>query len=377
MNCNFKFYNPTTIYFGSNSLKYLEKELSQVGSNILLVYGGGSIKKIGLYDQVVSILSKLNKNIIDDGGVLSNPTVERVNIGCQKVLANKVDFILAIGGGSVIDYTKAVASCAYADSDWWQRYYVKMEKVTNQILKFGCLLTVSGTGSEMNSCSVVTNESENLKIGRVFGDKLYPQFSIINPEWMKSVPRVQLFSGIYDSFTHLMEQYFCEGEITTNDYMLEGLMRCIYENSCLLLNNIHNDSALSNLIWASTWALNTLFSRGRSGDWMLHMFGQAIGAVTNSNHGLTLSAISIPYYSDLSQNLSAKFKRFGLNVFGSNDGLESLAKWINDMGLVTNLSDLGVSREQIDLIVEGTIILNNGFREWNQENIKSFLQNCF
>lgn len=376
MNCNFKFYNPTTIYFGSSSLKYLEKELKQVGQNILLVYGGGSIKKIGLYNQVLEILSSSNKNVIDDGGVLSNPSVDRVKIGCQKVIDNQVDFILAIGGGSVIDYAKAVASCAYAEGDWWQRYFVNMEKVNNRILNYGCLLTVSGTGSEMNSCSVISNESEKLKIGRVFGDKLYPKFSIINPEWMKSVPKIQLFSGIYDSFTHLMEQYFSTGEIMTTDYMIEGLMRCIYENSYLLLKDINNDSAFSNLVWASTWALNTLFSRGRSGDWMLHMLGQAIGAVTNANHGLTLSAISIPYYTDLSQNLSDKFKRFSLNVFNDEDGIEYLAKCINDMGLVSNLSALGVSSNQIDAIVDSTIILDNGFREWNQENIKSFLLNC-
>lgn len=372
MNSNFKYYNPTIIYFGSDSLKHLEKELMQVGERILLVYGQSAIKKIGLYDQIISILNKLNKKVFDDGGVMANPTVERVDLGRSKVLDYQIDFILAIGGGSVIDYAKAVAACTYADN-WWQKYYVNMEKLSNRVINYGCLLTVSGTGSEMNSCSVITNTSQSLKIGRVFGDKLFPKFSIINPDWMKSVPDKLLFSGIYDSFTHLMEQYFSGQEITTSDYMLEGLMRCIYENSLLLLADRHNSSALSNLVWASTWALNTLFSRGRNGDWMLHMIGQAIGAVTDATHGLTLSAISVPYYREIKKMAPSKFERFGTEVFKNTDGLLCLEKWINQLGLVTKISDLGVKEADIDSILKAVVILNSGYKKWNIEEIATLL----
>ncbi len=373
MNSNFKYYNPTTIYFGSDSFKYLEKELIKVGDKILLVYGQAAIKKIGLYDQIMAVLNKLNKKVIDDGGIMSNPSADRVDIGRKKVLEHQVDFILAVGGGSVIDYAKAVAAC-YNDDSWWQKYYVNMEKITNPVIDYGCLLTVSGTGSEMNSCSVITNTSQSLKIGQVFGDKLFPKFSIINPDWMKSVPTKLLYAGIYDSFTHLMEQYFSDQEITTTDYMLEGLMRCIYENSLLLLEDQNNSSALSNLVWASTLALNTLFSRGRKGDWMLHMIGQAIGAITNATHGLTLSAISVPYYREIQKEAPTKFERFSNEVFKNPDGLLSLEKWINQMGLVTKVSDLGVNGENINDILEAVIVLNSGYKQWKREEIASLLK---
>ena len=217
---NFEYSNPTKLYFGENSLDFLNQELAKYGDNVMLVYGGGSIKKNGIYDQVVNILKANNKNIFEDSGVMPNPTVEKLYEGCKIAKENNVDLILAVGGGSVCDYSKAVSVSAYCEEDPWDKYYLRMEDVDNKIIPVGCVLTMVGTGSEMNGGAVITNHETKLKIGHVFGDNVFPKFSILNPTFTYTLPRYQMVAGFYDIMSHILEQYFSGDDDNTSDYIL-------------------------------------------------------------------------------------------------------------------------------------------------------------
>ena len=193
---NFEYCNPTKLYFGDDSLKYLNTELPQYGSRILLVYGGGSIKKNGIYDEVMNILKENHKDVFEVSGVMPNPTVEKLYEGIQIARDNQIDFILAVGGGSVCDYAKAVSVSINCDEDPWDKYYLKMEEPTCQIVPVGCVLTMVGTGSEMNGGAVITNPKQKLKIGHVFGDNVMPKFSILNPKYTLTLPHYQMVCWI-------------------------------------------------------------------------------------------------------------------------------------------------------------------------------------
>lgn len=199
---SFKYSNPTTLYFGKESLQYLNEELPKYGKNVMLVYGGGSIKKNGIYDKVVAILRANEKNILEDAGVMPNPTVEKLYEGCRIAKDNQVDLILAVGGGSVCDYSKAVSVSAYCEDDPWEKYYLRMEDVDNKIIPVGCILTMVGTGSEMNGGAVITNHVSKLKIGHVFGDNVFPKFAVLNPLFTMTLLKYQMTAGIFDIMSH-------------------------------------------------------------------------------------------------------------------------------------------------------------------------------
>ena len=293
---DFVYHNPTKIYFGENSLDNLEDELSKYGDNIMLVYGGGSIKSNGVYDSVVSILHGCGKNIVEDPGVMPNPTLKKLEQGLDIARSNNIDLILAVGGGSVCDYAKALAASVYLDGDPWERYFIKHQEPDCKVIPVGCILTMVGTGSEMNGGTVITNESTKMKITHIFGPLVMPKFSILNPRFTFTVPRRQMVAGIYDIFNHVCEQYFSGEDDCASDYISEGLMRSVIVSSYKALEDQEDYEARSNLMWDATWALNTLISRGKSTDWMVHMIGKAVGAYTDETHGMTLSAVSIPYY---------------------------------------------------------------------------------
>ena len=194
---NFMYCNPTRLYFGKDAMENLVKEFSQYGNNVLLTYGGGSIKKNGIYEQVLSALNAAGKAVIEDGGVMPNPTVEKLYEGCKLTKDGNVDFILAVGGGSVCDYAKAVSVSTYCTDDPWEKYYLRGKDVDCKVIPVGCVLTMVGTGSEMNGGSVITNHEQKRKIGHVFGDSVYPKFAILNPEFTFTLPKYQMVSGIY------------------------------------------------------------------------------------------------------------------------------------------------------------------------------------
>lgn len=382
---NFCYSNPTKLYFGENSLNFLIDELKSYGNNVQLIYGGGSIKKSGLYDEIINILKQCGKTIIEDGGVMPNPTVEKLYEGCKIAKENKVDLLLAVGGGSVCDYAKAVSVSTWCDEDPWDKYYLRMEDVDNKIIPVGCILTMVGTGSEMNGGAVITNHSQKLKIGHVFGENVFPKFSILNPKFTYTLPKYQMVSGIYDIMNHITEQYFSGDDDNTSDYISEGLMKSLINSSRIAIKEPENYEARSNIMWIATWALNTLIAKGKSTDWMVHMIGQSIGAYTDATHGMTLSAISMAYYRKICPYGLQKFKRFAINVWnvspnGKSDeqiaaeGLNCMEKWMKEIGLVMNISDLGVTDDMIEGIAKGSFILNGGYKVLTKDEIVEILK---
>ncbi len=383
---NFSYCNPTKLYFGDNSIEYLNSELKKYGKNVVLVYGGGSAKKNGIYDEVVEILRKSGKNIAEISGVMPNPTVEKLYEGIEIARNHNVDLLLAVGGGSVCDYCKAVSVSVNCDEDPWEKYYINFEEPTCEIIPVGCVLTMVGTGSEMNAGSVITNHKSKLKIGHVFADeKIMPRFSILNPKYTLTLPHYQMLSGIYDIFNHICEQYFSGEDDNTSDYISEGLMKSLINSSHIANRDSQNYEARSNIMWTATWALNTLVAKGKSTDWMVHMIGQAVGAYTDATHGMTLSAVSLPYYRFIMPYGLAKFKRFAVNVWdvdaaGKTDeqvaleGLDAMESWMKDLGLVMNITDLGASEDMIEGIANSTLILNGGYKSLNHEEIVQILK---
>ena len=382
---NFTYSNPTKLYFGENALDHLSGELANYGNKVLLCYGGGSIKKNGIYDQVIAILNACGKEVIEDPGVMPNPTVEKLYEGCSLAKKHNVNLILAVGGGSVCDYAKAVSVSAYCKEDPWEKYYLRMEDVDNAIIPVGCVLTMVGTGSEMNGGSVITNPSQKLKIGHVFGDRVFPKFSILNPVYTYTLPKYQMVAGFYDIMSHILEQYFSGEDDCTSDYIMEGLMRSLIHSSEIALKNPTDYEARSNIMWIATWALNTLVAKGKATDWMVHMIGQSVGAYTNATHGMTLAAVSIPYYKHILPYGLPKFKRYAVNVWdvrseGKSDlevaeeGLLKMESWMRKLGLVMNIQALGATEAMLDGITEGTFIMEGGYKVLTKEEIKQILK---
>lgn len=382
---NFIYSNPTRLYFGENSLDYLKTELANYGKNVLLVYGGGSIKKNGIYDKVTAILKECGKEIFEDGGVMPNPTSEKLYEGCERARASKADLILAVGGGSVCDYAKAVSVSAHCKENPWDKYYLRQEDVDNEIIPVGCVLTMVGTGSEMNGGSVITNHEQKLKIGHVFGDNVFPKFSILNPVFTYTLPKYQMVSGIYDIMSHILEQYFSGEDDNTSDYIMEGLLKSLIHSSEIAVKEPENYEARSNIMWTATWALNTLVSRGKTTDWMVHMLGQAVGAYTDATHGMTLAAVSMPYYRYIMPYGLNKFRRYAVNVWNVNpdgktdeqiasEGLAAMESYMKKLGLVMNISELGATEDMISGIADSTFIMEGGYKVLDKDEIKNILK---
>lgn len=385
---NFTYYNPTRLHFGRDALDKLNDELEHVGQTVQLIYGGGSIKKSGLYDKVVGILKAHGKTIVEDGGVMPNPTTDKLREGVKIARENHVDFLLAVGGGSCCDYAKAVAVSVNCDEDPWERYYLRYEDVAPgvKVVPLGCVLTMAGTGSEMNSGSVITDTKTHLKIGKVFAHPdAKPVFSIMNPEVTFTLPEYQLKSGIFDIFCHLCEQYFSGTDNNTSDYLTEGLLRNVIHDGPLAVKDPTNYELRSNIMWAATWALNTLVGMGKSQDWMVHMMGQAVGGVTNATHGMTLAAVSLPYYRYILDDGLPKFRRFAVEVWGVDgtrgtdreialEGLARMEAWMKSLGVAMSLTELGVKPTDIDAIADGTLLLDGGYKKMTRDDVVAVLK---
>ncbi|MFQ7110131.1 MAG: iron-containing alcohol dehydrogenase [Anaerovoracaceae bacterium] len=383
---NFSYCNTTKLYFGKNSIESLNEELPKYGKNVLLIYGGGSVKKNGIYDEVINILKSNSKNIAEISGVMPNPTLNKLYEGIEVARKHNADFILAIGGGSVCDYAKAVSVSVNCNEDPWDKYYLKFEEPDCDTLPVGCILTMVGTGSEMNAGAVITNTETKQKIGHVFADeKIMPKFAVLDPGYTMTLPHYQMVSGIYDIFNHICEQYFSGEDDNTSDYISEGLMRSVINASRIANKDPQDYEARSNLMWSATWALNTLISRGKSTDWMVHMLGQSAGAYTNAAHGMTLAAVSIPYYRHILPYGLKKFKRFAVNVWDvdpegksdeetAHEGLDAMENWMRELGLVMSLSELGADESMIEGIAEGTLIMDGGYKKLTRDEIIKILK---
>ncbi len=382
---NFSYKNATKLYFGENALQFLNDELPKYGDTVQLIYGGGSIKKNGVYDEVTAILKANGKRIVEDGGVMPNPTVQKLREGVNLARENGVSLLLAVGGGSCCDYAKAISVSVNCDEDPWDKYYMRFEEPTCEIVPVGCILTMAGTGSEMNAGAVITNHEMKLKIGHVFGEEVMPKFSILNPRYTMTLPKRQMTAGIYDIFNHICEQYFSGEDDNVSDDLAEALMKSVIRNSLVAVEDPENYEARSNIMWAATWALNTLISRGKTTDWMVHMLGQAAGAYTDATHGLTLAAVSLPYYRHILPYGLQKFVRFAVNVWGvrpegksdmeiANEGLAALADWMKQIGVAVTLTDLGATETMIEGIADGTIILKGGYKTLTRAEVVQILK---
>ena len=383
---NFSYCNPTKLYFGENSLNDLNTELPKYGKNVVLIYGGGSIKKNGIYDAVVQILKDNGKDVAEIAGVMPNPTLPKLYEGIEIARKHQVDLLLAVGGGSVCDYATAVSVSVNCKEDPWEKYYLRFEEPDCETLPVGCVLTMAGTGSEMNAGAVITNPETKQKIGHVFADeKIMPRFAILNPKYTLTLPHYQMVAGIYDIFNHICEQYFSGEDDNVSDYISEGLMRSLLHSSRIANKNPQDYEARSNIMWTATWALNTLVAKGKSTDWMVHMLGQAVGAYTNATHGMTLAAVSLPYYRYIMPYGLPKFKRFAVNVWGVNpagkteeqvarEGLQAMEAWMRELGLVMNISELGATEEMLEGLADATLIMNGGYKVLSRDEIVQILK---
>ena len=383
---NFSYCNPTKLYFGDDSLRFLSEELHKYGPNVVLIYGGGSIKKNGIYEEVTKILQESGKNVEEIAGVMPNPTLAKLYEGIEIARSHHADLLLAVGGGSVCDYAKAVSVSVNCEEDPWEKYYLRFEEPACETLPVGCVLTMVGTGSEMNAGAVITNQETKQKIGHVFADeRIMPKFAILNPRYTLTLPHYQMVSGIYDIFNHICEQYFSGEDDNASDYISEGLMRAVLHASRIANRDPQDYEARSNLMWTATWALNTLVSRGKSTDWMVHMIGQSVGAYTNATHGMTLAAVSLPYYRHILPYGLQKFKRFAVNVWDvdpsgktdeqvAEEGLNAMEVWMRELGLVMKISELGATEDMLEGIADGTIILSGGYKALDHSEIAEILK---
>lgn len=384
---NFSYHNPTKLYFGDESLNFLKEELENYGPVVMLNYGGGSVKRNGIYDEVMAILNASGKTIVENPGVMSNPTLDKLREGIKIARDNNVDLVLALGGGSVCDYAKGVAASAFFDGDPWETFYLHQQNpaADQKVLPVGCILTMAGTGSEMNAGSVITDAEHTFKMGRVFDERMMPKFSILNPKFTFTVPENQMKAGIFDIMSHIMEQYFSNTDDNTSDYISEGLMRGLIHAARIAVKSPQDYEARSNIMWTATWALNTLIAKGKKEDWMVHMIGHSVGAFTHAPHGYTLAAVSLPYYKLVMNDGLPKFKRFAENVWGikadgktdkqvAEEGLQALKDWMTEIGLPLTISELGATDDMIEGITKGTIIFDAGYRHLTPEEVTMILK---
>ena len=359
---NFVFENSTKAYFGKKCVsQYLPDLLSQYGSRVVLAYGDGSIKRTGIYDEIMGILKDAGKDVVEFSGIMANPTYDKVLEGAALARQHQADLILAVGGGSVMDCCKAVALAAVYDGDIWQDFWAKPGRIDVTPVPLGIVMTTSGTGSEMNGGAVITNEALKIKTGRDY-PQLNARFALLDPLYTYTVPKKQMVSGAFDSFTHMMETYFsAPDEDNVSDSLNEALMKSVVRNLRKAIADPEDYEARSNLVWASTMAENRILKLGKQGDFQGHILEHALGAFTDCNHGCGLAVLLPVYYRHIEAAGVRKFARFATEVWGfspegktlaerANDGVEALVSFVKEIGLPTTLRELGMTEDQKDLL---------------------------
>jgi alcohol dehydrogenase YqhD (iron-dependent ADH family) len=381
---NFVFENSTKAYFGKKCVsQYLPDLLSQYGSRVVLAYGGGSIKRTGIYDEIMDILKKAGKDVIEFSGIMANPTYDKVLEGAAQVRQHQADLILAVGGGSVMDCCKAVALAAVYDGDIWQDFWAKRGRIDVTPVPLGIVMTTSGTGSEMNGGAVITNEALKIKTGRDY-PQLNARFALLDPLYTYTVPKKQMISGAFDSFTHMMETYFSTpDEDNVSDSLNEALMKSVVRNLRKAIADPEDYEARSNLVWASTMAENRILKLGKQGDFQGHILEHALGAFTDCNHGCGLAVLLPVYYRHIEAAGAKKFARFATEVWDfspegktlaerANDGVEALVSFVKEIGLPTTLRELGMTEDQKDLLpkIAATCVASPGsYKHLDDEEI--------
>lgn len=377
----FTFSYPTKVYFGEGSAaEALGAELSKVGENVMLAYGGGSIKKNGVYDEMKTILEQAGKKVVDFSGIMPNPTYAKVQEGAALVREHHVDFILAVGGGSVIDCCKVVSAQAVIDEDIWDMEYGK-GKFPAAGIPMGAVVTASGTGAEMNAGAVITYEEKKWK-GPVFGTGA--AFAVLDPAYTMSVPPMQVLSGAFDTLSHAMETYLgSSDQDNVSDDVALAIMRNTVVNMRRLLVNINDMEARSNLMWDSAMAENGILKCGRLTDFQAHQMEHQLGAYTDCNHGQGLAVIHPAYYRHIVKDAPEKFTRFAKEVFGADtakEGIEALADFIRECGLPTRMGELKsrveITPQILRQVADTCNIIKCNPRELSRDEIYEILMEC-
>ncbi len=386
---NFIFQNSTKVYFGRGCVKEYLACLTKSANTILLAYGGGSIKRNGVYDEVTRILAGPGKTIVEFSGIMPNPTYAKVQEGAKLARENDVDMILAVGGGSVMDCCKAVSLAARYDGDIWNDFWEHPGVIEGEPLPLGVIVTVAGTGSECNGGAVITNEKKKVKTGRDY-PKLNPQFALMDPAYTYSVPVRQMVSGGFDILSHMMETYFSEpNEDNVSDDIMEALMKSVIRNLRAAIKNPEDYTARSNLMWDSTIGENRLIKMGKKCDFECHNMEHQLGAYTNCNHGCGLAVLHPVYYRHIYKEGLSKFVRFAENIWGiarnrktdeelALAGIDALAAFIKEIGLPRTLQELGVSDKSVlKEIADSCAISQGSYKKMTHEEILEIFQECY
>jgi alcohol dehydrogenase len=377
---NFTFWNPTKLIFGKGQLEQLKKEVPSYGEKVLLVYGGGSIKRSGLYDQVINCLSEIDVQVFELPGVEPNPRISTARKGVEICKTEGIDFILAVGGGSVIDCTKLIAAGAKYEGDAWD--LVVKKAFAREALPFGTVLTLAATGSEMNSGSVITNWETNEKYGWGSG-VTFPKFSILDPVNTYTVPRDQTIYGIVDMMSHVLEHYFHLEENTDfQDRMCESLLTTVMETAPKLLADLENYEHRATILYSGTMALNGILNMGYRGDWATHNLEHAVSAVYDIPHGGGL-AILFPHW--MKHNLNVKPERFmqlAVRVFGVNpegktateaglEGIQKMRDFWSSIGAPARLADYDIDNSKVELMADKAMVYGEfgNFTKLNREDV--------
>lgn len=382
---NFIYENKTKVYFGKEVVKeYLGCLLEQYGNTVMLAYGGGSVKRNGIYEEVKGILEKSGKKVIEFSGIMPNPTYAKVLEGTNIAKANNVDLILAVGGGSVCDCCKVVSAQAKLEEDIWEMENTK-HTFPHSFIPMGAIVTVFGTGSEMNAGAVITNEEKKIK-GALFGAQA--DFTFLDPMYTMSVPFTQVISGAFDTLSHAMETYFGKpDENNLSDDINEAVMRSVIRNIRVLMKDSNNYEARSELAWASSMAENGILKIGKVTDFQCHMIEHQLGAYTDCNHGKGLAVIHPVLYKHIYKEDLDRFARFAVNVWGVEKkdsseetalaGIEALASFIKEIGLPSTLKELGIPEDtDLKAVAESTVLTAGCCKKLTHEEIYDILKEC-
>lgn len=380
---SFNFFNPTKIIFGENAINNLANEIKNY-KNILFTYGGGSIKKNGIYNKVIQILKNENKNVIELDGIMPNPRKEKVYEGIELCKNNNIDFILAVGGGSVIDCSKAIAIGAKTDKDFWQTFYIDWEECTDAI-PLGTILTLSATGTEMDSGSVITDWENHIKT-HYDSEHMFPKFSILDPSYTYTLPKEQTIYGSIDILAHVFEQYFSmPDESNLSDNLAEAIIRTVIDNLEIAIKNPNNYNARANLMWCSTMALNGIIGLGKEQDWNSHQIEHALSGIYDIAHGAGLAIVFPNWMKYVYKNSINKFKKYAVNIWNVDtknkteeeialEGINKTKEYFSRVGAPVTLSEVNIPESDIDKIVETVILTGEGsYLKINKEDIKNIL----
>ena len=382
---NFIYENKTKVYFGKGGVKeYLASVVKNYGDTVMLAYGGGSVKKNGIYDEITAILQNAGKKVIEFFGIMSNPTYAKVQEGAALARDNNVGLILAVGGGSVIDCCKIVSAQAKLSEDIWDMETVR-KTYPSEFIPLGVIVTATGTGSEMNAGAVITHEEKKIKAG-IFGAQA--DFAFIDPAYTVSVPMKQVISGAFDTLSHAMETYFGKPDSNNlSDDISEAVMRSVICNMRKLPTDSGNYGARSELAWASSMAENGILKIGKITDFQAHQIEHQLGAYTDCNHGQGLAVIHPALYRHIYKDGAERFARFAKNVWGIEDkgsdektafaGIEALADFIKETGLPTSFRQMGIS-ENTDFraVADSTNITAGCCKKLSHDEIYEILMEC-